>query len=195
MKLIKLYAWEDFFAERILNVRTNQNGRISKMHVYSSSTRSIGTVSPLIVTMVSFSIYVGIYGNEMDTSTVFTALMLFNTLKEPLSKLAEATNQFSKAWISCKRIEDFFLSQDKENYNTLAPSSLNENIRGTATLREGSDESLRLSDNSFILEKLCASWTHHKEEMNELILKGVTLKFPHGKLIFVIGSVGSGTML
>jgi ABC-type multidrug transport system fused ATPase/permease subunit len=172
-KLIKLYNWEWPFTKRILEIREQQNKAVAILAVYGTITRVIGTVGPMVVSLVTFAIYSGLQNNEMDATKVFTALMLFNIMKEPLSKLPESTTLLVKTLISIKRIQDFLLESDFHN-----------NIRHEdAVSKSAKNQSI------YSFKKMSCGWA---PDENELILRDITLRIPKGKLVFIVGPVGSG---
>lgn len=182
MKLVKLYAWEDYLSQAILKLRATQNKYIGKMNFLGTITRFIGTVSPLLVSLTTFTLYTLVYQHSLEPTVVFTSLMLFNSMKEPLSKLPESTNALVKAWISCKRIQKFLLEQEVEDRTSVDKKSLIENsIRKSASI--ATTPSIEYA---FWLQGVCAGWNE------ETIIKNVNLLFPQGKLIFIVGSVGCG---
>jgi ABC-type bacteriocin/lantibiotic exporter with double-glycine peptidase domain len=104
IKLIKLYAWERFFVEGIEAVRARQLELLTKTQVIAALTRSVTFFSPLLVSLVTFAVCTLVSRRSVDTATLFTAVLLFNTLREPLNKLSEASNALIKSKISEDRL-------------------------------------------------------------------------------------------
>ena len=199
-KLIKLYNWQNYFSKRIIETRAKQNGLISKLALYGSLTRFVGTVSPMLVSLVTFAIYVGVERKPLDATTVFTALMLFNIMKEPLSKLPESSNLLIKTLNSSKRIETFLKTanyQKPASHWTVLPSVssspatavIPSDAKSTTTTTTTTTVADERQTYDYYLKNVACGWT---ENESELILRDIYLRIPRGKLIFVVGSVGSG---
>eukprot|EP00158_Paraphelidium_tribonemae_P009351 Partr_v1_DN28841_c0_g1_i2_m33338 putative ATP-binding cassette, sub-family C (CFTR MRP), member len=169
VKLIKLYNWEDYFSIRILKSRARQNVLLAKISRFTTLSRFLGNITPNIVTLVTFAIYTGIFYNQLGATKVFTALMLFNNLKEPLSKFPEATNLLMRTVISLSRIESFLKEQEKAHIETRfvqpAPAKY-----------------------AFELRNVSAGWSKTASP----ILRNISFKIPTGSLIFIVGPVGCG---
>lgn len=187
VKLIKLYAWEPFFTQKIFTVRQLQNRYNWKMILVSTVTRFLGTVSPLLVSLATFAIYVGYFGYRLDAATVFTALMLFTTMKEPMSKLPEATNLLVKCAISSSRIEKFLCEPEKDESSADKQKTISETaMLDTRRLKSVMKDSKPV----FVLRNVFAGW--QKRPNGHSVIENISLTIPKGKLIFIVGNVGSG---
>ena len=81
IKLIKLYSWQLPFSNSISKIRAEQEGYLYRSTAIGAITRCLGLSSPLFVSFTSFVTYSAL-GHTIDATTAFTALLLFNQLKE-----------------------------------------------------------------------------------------------------------------
>ena len=81
IKLIKLYSWQLPFSNAICKIRAEQEGYLYRSTAIGAITRCLGLSSPLFVSFTSFVTYSAL-GYTLDATTAFTALLLFNQLKE-----------------------------------------------------------------------------------------------------------------
>ena len=172
MKLIKLYAWEALFGERISNSRKDQLSSLKSMLNLSCGTRFISFAMPLMVGFASLVFY-QLTGNTLDTARTFTALLLFTTMREPLGKLPEATNLVVRVKLSAERITKFLLANEFQDYQADTP---------------------KLEGNSLcIMSDAAFSWQPpSRQPPAPPVLQHVNVKITRGQLIIVVGPVGCG---
>eukprot|EP00741_Cyanophora_paradoxa_P011048 tig00020553_g10680.t1 len=80
IKLVKLYAWERFFADRVLDARRRQRGHLRDSNLVGATNRFLGTLVPSAVSLATFAAY-SASGHALDAPTAFTCLALFNALR------------------------------------------------------------------------------------------------------------------
>jgi hypothetical protein len=84
MKIIKLYAWEESFSEKIKDLRDQELVYLKKYQKNAVFLRGIFFAQPLIVSLAAFFSYTVLEGKSMDAATAFTAISLFRLLQFPL---------------------------------------------------------------------------------------------------------------
>ncbi|POM57386.1 ATP-binding cassette (ABC) Superfamily, partial [Phytophthora palmivora] len=87
IQIVKLNAWEDKFADKIRHVRSIELSAVKRYLYLGAVNITILWSSPLAVSAVSFSVYAIVMGNELTAAKVFTAIALFNALRDPLRDL------------------------------------------------------------------------------------------------------------
>ncbi|POM63038.1 ATP-binding cassette (ABC) Superfamily, partial [Phytophthora palmivora] len=137
IQIVKLNAWEDKFADKIRHVRSIELSAVKRYLYLGAVNITILWSSPLAVSAVSFSVYAIVMGNELTAAKVFTAIALFNALRDPLRDLPSVIQTFIQATISIDRFSDY-LSFD------VIPTNV---IRDDATLP--ADVSLVIEDGTF----------------------------------------------
>eukprot|EP00742_Colponemidia_sp_Colp-10_P009368 GILJ01010209.1.p1 GENE.GILJ01010209.1~~GILJ01010209.1.p1 ORF type:complete len:1421 (-),score=210.50 GILJ01010209.1:229-4491(-) len=115
IKLVKLYAWEQFFDAQIAEARRRELLSLKRSAHLAAWSRLLSSVTPLLVSLASFGTFVSL-GNSLDPVTAFTCLSLFNSLKTPLLSLPYALKSFVCCLVSVNRIERFLKSEDKDEY-------------------------------------------------------------------------------
>ncbi|MGH0124216.1 UNVERIFIED_CONTAM: hypothetical protein FKN15_024645 [Acipenser sinensis] len=88
IKILKFYAWEKAFLERVLGYRAKELKALKKSQIlYSISIASFNS-STFLIAFVMFGVYVLIdERNVLDAQKVFVSMALINILKTPLSLL------------------------------------------------------------------------------------------------------------
>ncbi|XP_054832209.1 ATP-binding cassette sub-family C member 3 [Eublepharis macularius] len=169
IKVLKLYAWEPSFAEKVLEIRKNEL-RVLKKAAYLNSLSTFAWVSaPFLVALTTFAVYVTVgEKNILDAEKAFVSLSLFNILRFPLSMLPQVISNIAQTSVSLKRIQHF-LSHDE-----LDPSSVENKLIAPGY-------AVTVKDGTF-------SWAKDLEPS----LKDINLLVPSGSLVAVVGHVGCG---
>uniref|UniRef100_A0AAQ4P877 ATP-binding cassette, sub-family C (CFTR/MRP), member 3 n=1 Tax=Gasterosteus aculeatus aculeatus TaxID=481459 RepID=A0AAQ4P877_GASAC len=164
IKVLKLYAWENSFKEKILAIRQKELNVLRKMAYLGALSTMAWTSAPFLVALTTFAVYVSVdENNVLDAERAFVSLSLFNILRFPLNMLPQVISSLVQASVSLKRIQRF-LSHDE-----LDPDSVDR--KNTATVVNG-------------------KFTWSKEDPP--ILHNINVMVPQGSLLAVVGHVGCG---
>ncbi|NWW91047.1 MRP3 protein, partial [Rhynochetos jubatus] len=169
IKVLKLYAWEPSFSEKVLEIRKNEL-RVLKKSAYLNSLSTFAWISaPFLVALTTFAVYVSVdEKNILDAEKAFVSLSLFNILKFPLNMLPQVISNVAQTSVSLKRIQQF-LSHDE----------LDPNCVETKAIAPG---------NAISVTNATFSWGKELKPS----LKDINLLVPSGALVAVVGHVGCG---
>uniref|UniRef100_A0A803YGW9 Multidrug resistance-associated protein 1 n=1 Tax=Meleagris gallopavo TaxID=9103 RepID=A0A803YGW9_MELGA len=125
IKVLKLYAWELAFREKVLEIRQKEL-KVLKKSAYLAAVGTFTWVcAPFLVALSTFAVYVKMDENNiLDAQKAFVSLALFNILRFPLNILPMVISSIVEASVSLKRLR-VFLSHEE-----LDPDSI---IRGPIT--------------------------------------------------------------
>ncbi|XP_051876833.1 multidrug resistance-associated protein 1 isoform X2 [Pristis pectinata] len=170
IRVIKLYAWELAFKEKVLDIREKEL-KVLKSAAYLSAVSTFTWVcAPFLVALSTFAVYVLIdEENVLDAQKAFVSLALFNILRFPLNMLPMVISSLVQAKVSLDRLETF-LSHDQLDLD--------------AVNRHFNSGSL----NSIIVNNGTFSWS--KED--HPCLNNIDIEIPDGSLVAVVGHVGCG---
>ncbi|XP_058891574.1 multidrug resistance-associated protein 1-like isoform X2 [Acipenser ruthenus] len=169
IKILKFYAWEKAFLERVLGYRAKELKALKKSQIlYSISIASFNS-STFLIAFVMFGVYVLIdERNVLDAQKVFVSMALINILKTPLSLLPFSMSTTMQALVSLKRLGKFLcqeeLKSDSVDRKPLHPGS------------------------SVLVENGTFSWSRDGAPC----LKRISVSVARGSLVAVVGHVGSG---
>ena len=94
IKVIKLYAWELSFMDRISKIRNKEIKKVFQTEYFESVLVYIWLISPFLVSLLTFAIYVlSDDKHVLDAQKAFVSLALFNLLRVPLNMIAGVFNQ------------------------------------------------------------------------------------------------------
>jgi len=84
IKAVKFYAWEAPFSRKIEEKRDEEIVNFGKTIWATSIFFSLFISIPVVIAVVTFSFYVGVFKNLLDPATIFTAITYLNNLRGPL---------------------------------------------------------------------------------------------------------------
>ncbi|XP_035694460.1 multidrug resistance-associated protein 1-like [Branchiostoma floridae] len=168
IKVLKLYAWELSFRQKIEALRRKELQYNRKKGYFASLFFLTWSCAPVLVAIMTFTVYVmADERNVLDAEKAFVALSLFNIVRAPLNMLPSLVMSIVQVRVSLRRLGEFFGGDELDPENVHK-----ETIPG---------RTIGVDDGTF-------SWG--KEE--DPILKNINLTIPGGALVAVIGQVGSG---
>ncbi|XP_056627063.1 ATP-binding cassette sub-family C member 3 isoform X1 [Triplophysa dalaica] len=169
IKVLKLYAWEVSFKEKILQIRQKELNVLRKTAYLSALSTMAWTSAPFLVAMTTFAVYVTVDETHiLDAEKAFVSLSLFNILRFPLNMLPQVISSIVQASVSLKRIEDFL------SHKELDPESVDRR-------NNASEYAVTVVNGKF-------SWT----KQDHVTLENINVMVPQGSLLAVVGHVGCG---
>ena len=171
---LKLYAWENPYKERLMEVRNNKELKnLQEIGVYQAMNQFIFNMIPSIVSTSTFAVFIIMYsGTPLSTDIVFTAISLFNLLEFPLTVLPWAISDFIEAQVSVQRLTKFFVSDELDPSSVL---KLPANAKSNVSVVE-------VNNGTFL-------WSRNPEK---IALTKFNYRAKLGTLNCLVGRVGSG---
>jgi ABC-type multidrug transport system fused ATPase/permease subunit len=116
IRIIKYYAWEKAFNEKITSIRNSELLILKKSgYIYNVAMSLLLLSAPTIQSILIFFTYTEL-GNKLDAATAFTTVSLFNMMIIPFMFLPYGLQQYSQTLVSTARIMEFLLVDDQEEY-------------------------------------------------------------------------------
>ncbi|XP_041829097.1 ATP-binding cassette sub-family C member 3 isoform X2 [Melanotaenia boesemani] len=169
IKVLKLYAWENSFKEKVLAIRQKELNVLRKTAYLGALSTMAWTSAPFLVALTTFAVYVTVdENNVLDAEKAFVSLSLFNILRFPLNMLPQVISSLVQTSVSLKRIQNF-LSHDELDLDSV-------DRKNTAT--------------DFTVTVVNGKFTWDKEEPP--VLHNINVMVPQGSLLAVVGQVGCG---
>uniref|UniRef100_A0A673W8Z6 Canalicular multispecific organic anion transporter 2-like n=1 Tax=Salmo trutta TaxID=8032 RepID=A0A673W8Z6_SALTR len=166
IKVLKLYAWENSFKDKVLEIRQKELNVLRKTAYLGALSTMAWTSAPFLVALMTFAVYVTVDKNNiLDAEKAFVSLSLFNILRFPLNMLPQVISSVVQASVSLKRIQDFL------SHEELDPESVDRNNTATVTVVNG-------------------KFTWAKQDPPAL--HNINLMVPQRSLLAVVGHVGCG---
>lgn len=178
IQVVKLGALECPAEEQILAARQAELHWVRTVLLLTSINVFVLWLAPLLVSSVTFTVYVLCISGSITAARIFTALALFRLLQEPLRTLPGYITQAVQAKVSIDRLSEFFNLGEVSQVNMLKHDS-NHGLHEPTASAHG--PMVRVSDASYC-------W----EAGGMVMLHDVNLVVPTGDLVVVQGPVGSG---
>ncbi|XP_028401273.1 multidrug resistance-associated protein 1-like [Dendronephthya gigantea] len=166
IKVLKLYAWEKSFIEKVLGIRKLELHQLKLGKFVWSALSFTYLCAPFAVSVVTFGTYV-LLGNTLTASKAFVALALFNILRFPLTALPWMLMNLIQGLVSARRIATFLSLPELDS----------ECIKKTSE----TDDVISIVDGTF-------SWGENQSP----VLKNINIHVKKGSLVAVVGQVGCG---
>jgi len=127
IKIIKLYAWEKMFEERVNNHRDTEIKFLRKNAILKAMINFVFGSAPILVTLVSFAVYVSIDSkNILTPEKAFVSLTLFSMLRIPIKLFPNILTEIFRLNVSIKRVNAFLNCEDINNYVGILDQNIND---------------------------------------------------------------------
>jgi len=107
IKLIKFYAWEMPFYDRIVSIRKNELTQLRKNQIANAINYTIVFCVPVLCSLLSLLTFWQT-GGDVTPVIGFTIVSVYNTLRYPLLMAPQAINSLSDAVTAATRLDEFF---------------------------------------------------------------------------------------
>lgn len=178
IRIIKFFAWENKFADAVLEVREEELLQLRKKFICWTYATFVYFMIPIAVTVLTFASYIFVQHGLLTAPVAFTVLSLLNVMRGPLDQLAEMVTEFLQAKVSVDRIDEFLSERETSKYQQLSRS----NAKASAAPRIG-------------IENASFSWESSDTDSTsktDFKLRDINVEFDIGKLNVIIGPTGSG---
>lgn len=168
IKIVKIHAWETAFRDRIESIRNEEIKALTRQTWYAAGMTFSFACLPFAVALASFAAYVLLDDNNiLDANKVFVSLSLFNIIRIPLAILPMILNNLSISLESVRRINKYLETEEVD----------------PDMVKQINDQGLACK-----VENATFKWTNDGVD----ILKNIDIRVPKGKLLAIVGEVGSG---
>ncbi|KAB1263533.1 Multidrug resistance-associated protein 1 [Camelus dromedarius] len=202
IKVLKLYAWELAFKDKVLAIRQEEL-KVLKKSAYLAAVGTFTWVcTPFLVALSTFAVYVTVDKNNiLDAQKAFVSLALFNILRFPLNILPMVISSIVQASVSLKRLR-IFLSHEELEPDSIQRRPIKDGPpnQSCKNLPRWSVQLLSRVSSPMIQR----SPIHSRHPRPALVRTGVwlspdvsfrfsiTFSVPEGSLVAVVGQVGCG---
>ncbi|XP_075867976.1 ATP-binding cassette sub-family C member 5 [Nelusetta ayraudi] len=113
IKFIKMYCWEDSFAQNIHKVRSEERGMLEKAGVVQSFTVGVAPIVVVISSVCTFTLHMAL-GYDLTAAEAFTMVAVFNSMTFALKVTPLAVRALSEGAVAVKRFQRLFMMEDRQ---------------------------------------------------------------------------------
>ncbi|KAI8362629.1 multi drug resistance-associated protein MRP [Blakeslea trispora] len=177
IRVIKLYAWETPFLEKINYIRNDlELATLKKIGVMSAVQNFTFTSIPFLVSLTTFAVYVCTSSKPLTSDIAFVAIALFGLLQFPLNVFPNVITSTIEASVSLYRIEKYISAEE---------------IDLNAVTRLDYRKDPKYTENTPLVEINNADFKWSREDVQP-VLSNVNLQVKKGQVTAIVGRVGSG---
>ncbi|KAI7871902.1 multi drug resistance-associated protein MRP [Spinellus fusiger] len=176
IRVIKLYAWETPFLEKVNYVRNDlELVTLRKIGIFSAAQSFSWSTIPLFVAFFTFAIFVSTTSTPLTSEIAFVAIALFGLLQFPLAVFPNVISSTVEASVSLYRIESYLVSEETDS---------------AAVVREDYRHMPSWTPKVPLIEIHNGSFTW--KDKDTPALKNIDLQVCKSHLTAVVGRVGAG---
>ncbi|XP_060873208.1 ATP-binding cassette sub-family C member 4-like isoform X2 [Metopolophium dirhodum] len=201
IQVIKMYTWEKPFANFVEYARRKEINEIKGSSYCRAVMLSFMAFHTRVAMVFSIFLYV-VLGNYISAQQVFVITSYYNLLRNTMTGFfPQGIAMVAEMLISIKRLQNFLMYDENKN-QTVNPSksdkkAANSNRNIIITNKNVSSVNVKYNDNGspqlnnigIVVNNATAKWT---EAQTENSLENINLTVIPGRLVGVIGPVGSG---
>ncbi|KAK2848887.1 hypothetical protein Q5P01_008721 [Channa striata] len=113
IKFIKMYCWEDAFAENIYKVRSEERKILERAGVVQSFTLGVAPIVVVIASVCTFTLHMAL-GYDLTAAEAFTVVALFNSMTFALKVTPLAVRALSEGAVAVQRFQRLFMMEDRQ---------------------------------------------------------------------------------
>mmetsp|Transcript_32813 Transcript_32813/g.52531 ORF Transcript_32813/g.52531 Transcript_32813/m.52531 type:complete len:1421 (+) Transcript_32813:30-4292(+) len=171
IKVVKMYAWELSFAEKMTTIRQRELKTLATYYLYMTFNVLFFMFASTFVTLAAFATY-SLAGNQLTPAKIFTSLALFNLLRFPLVMIPMMIVGWIEAQVSFKRVRKFLTSPEIDH----------QQLQYVADVDNETNLSISITNSTF----------YYDDKSTEVALKNINVEFKQGSMNMIIGRTGSG---
>ncbi|XP_017210523.1 ATP-binding cassette sub-family C member 9 isoform X3 [Danio rerio] len=112
IKLLKLYAWENIFCDRVEETRGKELTSLKTFALHTSMSIFMNAAIPIAAVLATFVTHAYIEEDRLSPAKAFASLALFHILVTPLFLLSTVVRFAVKALVSVQKLSEFLQSDE-----------------------------------------------------------------------------------
>ncbi|TMW69134.1 hypothetical protein Poli38472_001290 [Pythium oligandrum] len=176
IQVLKLNAWERNALERIRIWRADELHAVARYMYLIGFATFIFWATPMAVTSVSFVVYAVVLREQLTATKVFVAMILYNSLRNPLTRFPDAIQAILQAHNALQRMSKY-LDTDEVHEDRITRDPTN-----------------YLSEVMISVENAKFAWKPSELPVTDTnyVLQDVNLQVREGDFVVIHGPVGAG---
>jgi len=106
MKVLKQNVWENQYIDKVKTSRESELGHLLTFRLLFAANEFLSGFTSVMVSFIVVLAYVS-FDNDLKASTLFMALAIFNSLRQPLTFIPIIADAVVKGFVSLNRLEEY----------------------------------------------------------------------------------------
>ncbi|KAF8896247.1 ABC transporter [Infundibulicybe gibba] len=195
MKVIKFFAWEIPFLNRIFGYRKNEMGYIRSLLIIRAANNAIAISMPILASVLAFVTY-SLTGHELRPDVIFASLTLFTLLRLPLMFLPISFSAIADAKNATERLYGVFEAELlTTTYTTEASLSSAIHVQNASFTWDSpppNSDGGKKKPKDTALQRQKDKEIQDKADEAVFKIPSVSMDVQRGQLVAIVGPVGSG---
>ncbi|KAF7373644.1 Oligomycin resistance ATP-dependent permease YOR1 [Mycena sanguinolenta] len=124
IRLIKYYAWENFYIHQIGSLREREIAAVRKTAIARAALIALVTLIPVLASVLSFITY-ALSGHDLNIAIIFSSLQFFNIIRAPLIFIPIVLSALTDAIVAFGRISKFLTAEELPDPYLIEPERKN----------------------------------------------------------------------
>uniref|UniRef100_A0A671K9G2 ATP-binding cassette sub-family C member 9-like n=1 Tax=Sinocyclocheilus anshuiensis TaxID=1608454 RepID=A0A671K9G2_9TELE len=201
IKLLKLYAWDNIFCDRVEETREKELTSLKTFALYTSMSIFMNAAIPIAAVLATFVTHAYVEEVRLSPAKAFASLALFHILVTPLFLLSTVVRFAVKALVSVQKLSEFLQSDeigdDSWRNTEMSISSLYGQMKRSYHVHSALCwfVSIILNPLVFVCIGECLIQVNDgffTWGSNLSTLSDINIRIPTGQLTMIVGQVGCG---
>ncbi|KAI0329604.1 multidrug resistance-associated ABC transporter [Cubamyces sp. BRFM 1775] len=190
IRMIKLFGWEPKVTDQLAKKREDELRFIRKYKILELVNGNVNYVIPIVTMVATFVTYTVIMGKELTASRVFSAMSVFDVMRDQLHTVFALVPSMIQAKVSLDRITEFLHGTELlDEFNEKDAASIEAVVPPHTTERDV----IGIRDASFTWSnENDGSMTPGPNRRNFTLRIEDEVVFKRGKVNLIVGPTGSG---
>ncbi|XP_077984677.1 ATP-binding cassette sub-family C member 5-like [Glandiceps talaboti] len=199
IKLIKMYAWERPFAEKVADIRNSEKKVLQRTGFVQGLSQSINPVVQVLSVILTFTVHVAV-GYELTPAMAYAVVAMFSQARFTLQTGPRALKAVAECFVGIHRIKKFLLMEELQAYKK---KPIDQNVAIEISMasfawdkqeQDGMDiANVEKLEERELMSKKEQDFEENTESANFVkTLYNIDFNLKKGQLVGVCGSVGSG---
>ncbi|GAA6065951.1 ATP-binding cassette sub-family C member 12 isoform X1 [Tachysurus ichikawai] len=199
IKLIKMYAWEESFEKKIIDIRKHEKLLLEKAGFTQSVNSSLTAVVPSLATILTFIAHTALQF-PLQPSTAYTIIAVFNSMRMTMGLLPFSVKALAEAKVALTRLKRIlmiknpnpYLIQNKDQSDALMMN--NASLSWKLSVPNGPESPATVGNEvkNGKVEPAEVNQNGTRTQDTKPALRNITFTLPKGNLLGICGNVGSG---
>ncbi|ORX36438.1 P-loop containing nucleoside triphosphate hydrolase protein [Kockovaella imperatae] len=186
MQIIKYFTYEQPFQDRINSIRHHEMVGVRLINMIRAANQAMAYSIPTLASVLAFVTYASSHP-RFDPAVIFTALSLFNLLRQPLMFLPRALSSLTDAKNAAQRLTEVFEAEtmvQAENVDLSCAFAL--------SVKDASFQWVTNRDPPVSVTGAEGVSDFQTTPIEPFCIRNLNLEVSRGKLVAVVGGVGAG---